>query len=452
MAGRMTESKKRIYGWWAFDWASQPYNTLLLTFIFAPYIAQVLGDGTRAQSLWGYSIGAAGLLIAIAAPILGKIADQTGRKLPFIWVFSAFYVIGAWGCWFAAPDGMQIWVVLILFALGLFGMECATIFTNALMPDLAPRAQMGRISGTGWALGYLGGLVAMILMLGFFSENAETGRTLFGLSPAFGLDAAAREGTRAVGPFTAIWYVIFMIPFFLWVREPHRPKPHSGPSLGQTMRQALPELARSLKSLRHHPSLLRYLLSSMFYRDALNGLYAFGGIYAAGVLGWSITDIGIFGILAIISGAVAAWIGGKWDDRFGPYQIIWWSVLCLTGLSLLIPFIGRDSLFGLALAESSNLPSLMFYLIGIGIGAAGGIVQSASRHMMLRQADPAAITEHFGLYALAGKATAFLAPFLIAVMTSLTNSQNWGVTPLIMLFLLGLWLLRGVNADPRQHE
>lgn len=96
MAGRMIESKKRIYGWWAFDWASQPYNTLLLTFIFAPYIAQVLGDGTRAQSLWGYSIGASGLLIAIAAPILGKIADQTGRKLLFIWVFSAFYVIGAW--------------------------------------------------------------------------------------------------------------------------------------------------------------------------------------------------------------------------------------------------------------------------------------------------------------------------------------------------------------------
>lgn len=448
----MIESKKRIFGWWAFDWASQPYNTLLLTFIFAPYLAEVLGDGSRAQAVWGYSVGAAGLVIAIAAPILGKIADQGGRKLPFIWVFSALYVMGAWGAWFATPEDMNLALVLILFALGLFGMECATIFTNALMPKLGPRAQMGRISGTGWALGYLGGLVAMILMLGFFAENAATGRTILGFAPAFGLDAEAREGTRAVGPFTALWFVIFMIPFFLWVKEPRAVHPSHAPRLGHAIRTALPALLASLKALRHRPSLLRYLLSSMFYRDALNGLYAFGGIYAAGVLGWSIMDIGIFGILAILSGAFAAWLGGKWDDRFGPFKTIWWSVLCLTVLSILIPFIGRDSLFGVALGEDTTLPNLLFYLIGIGIGAAGGVVQSASRHMMLRQADPDAITEHFGLYALAGKATAFLAPLLIAVMTSVTGSQNWGVSPLIVLFLLGLWLLRGVEANPEPRE
>ena len=438
--------RKRIWGWWAFDCASQPYNTLLLTFIFAPYVTEILADGSAAQTAWGYGVGGAGLLIALCAPILGAIADHSGRRMPFIWVFSAMYVIGSAGLWLAAPDSFNIVLVLCLFAIGLIGMEFATIFTNALLPSLGPAIQLGRISGSGWAVGYLGGLVSLLLMLAFFAENAETGLTLIGIDPLFGLDPSAREGTRAVGPLTAIWFIIFIIPFFLWVKEPRKP---DAMPISRAIKTALPNLSVSLKALPKNRSLFAYLGSSMFYRDALNGMYTFGGIYAAGVLGWSVVDVGTFAILAVLTGAVFAWLGGKADDRFGPKPMITFNVLLLTCVAIGIVFTSRESVFGIAVAEGSNIPDLTFYVLGALIGAGGGMLQSSSRHMLVRQADPAKMTESFGLYALAGKATSFVAPLLIGVTTQITGSQQLGVSPLIALFLIGLVLLLFVHPDPQ---
>ena len=443
----MTRSlRNRIWGWWAFDWASQPYNTLLLTFIFAPYITELLGDGSAAQTAWGYGVGGAGLLIALCAPILGSIADHSGRRMPFIWVFSAMYVFGAAGLWFATPDSFNIVLILCLFAVGLIGMEFATIFTNALLPNLGPAEQIGRISGSGWAIGYLGGLVSLIMMLTLFAENAETGLTLIGIDPIFGLDANAREGTRAVGPLTAIWFIVFIIPFFLWVKEPRMP---NALPIGAAIRTAMPNLAISLKKLPKNRSLFAYLGSSMFYRDALNGMYTFGGIYASGVLGWSVVEIGTFAILAVLTGAIFAWLGGKADDRFGPKPVITFNVLLLTAVAIGIVFTSRESVFGFAVAEGSTLPDTVFYILGALIGAGGGMLQSASRHMLVRQADQSKMTESFGLYALAGKATAFIAPLMIGVTTQITGSQQLGVSPLIVLFLIGLVMLFFVHPNPQ---
>ncbi|HKK96848.1 MAG TPA: MFS transporter, partial [Marivita sp.] len=278
--------RKRIWGWFFFDWASQPFNTLLITFIFAPYVSELVGDGTAAQSAWGFGIGAAGLVIAFFAPILGALADTGGNRLRWIWVFAAMYVVGAAGLWFAVPGDFNLFTILLFFAIGMIGMEFATTFTNSMLPDLGPREDIGRISGNGWAFGYLGGLIALLIMLGFFADNAETGRTLLGLEPAFGLDPDMREGTRAVGPVTAIWFAVFMIPFFLFVRDP---KSHPAPK--GAVKTALQDLRITLKRLPQNRSLFAYLGSSMFYRDALNGMYAFGGIYAAGVLGWSVQNV-----------------------------------------------------------------------------------------------------------------------------------------------------------------
>jgi len=440
----MASARKRIWGWFFFDWASQPYNTLILTFIFGPYVADLLGDGTKAQSAWGYGIAAAGLLIAISAPILGAIADRAGKRMPFIWVFSGMYVLGAYGLWWSDPADFSLTLILISFAIGLIGMEFATIFTNSMLPELGTREEIGGISGSGWAFGYLGGLLALVILLLFFAENADSGKTMLGISPVFGLDAAAREGTRAVGPFTAIWFVVFMVPFFLWVRDPRK---RGALTIRQAVGSALPELNQTLRSLPKTPSLLNYLISSMFYRDALNGMYVFGGIYAAGVLGWGTTDRGIFGIVAIITGALFAWLGGRADNKFGPKPVIMTCVLTLTGIALAVVFVSRESLFGIALAPGSILPDVAFYILGAGIGAAGGALQSASRTMMVRQARPDRMTEAFGLYALAGKATSFLAPFLIAVTTDLTNSQQMGISPLVALFLIGFVLLFLVKPD-----
>jgi UMF1 family MFS transporter len=320
-------------------------------------------------------------------------------------------------------------------------MEFATIFTNAMLPDLGPRRQLGRISGNGWALGYAGGVTALALMLLFLAEN-EAGKTLLGRAPLFGLDAETREGTRSVGPFTALWFAVFMIPFFMWVRE----KPHSGAER-LFLRDSLRGLARTLRALPSNTSLSAYLASSMFYRDALGGIYTFGGIYAVGVLGWSVVQVGIFGIIAAITGALFAWIGGFADRAFGPKPVLVVCISVLTVVAIVVVTISRSSVLWIPVNEVSELPDLVFTICGAFIGAAGGALGAASRTMMVHQANPARMTEAFGLYALAGKATSFLAPFSIALVTGITGSQSAGVIPLIFLFLLGLFLLLFVKTD-----
>ncbi len=450
----MTTPRKRIWGWYFFDWASQPYNTLLLTFIFGPYFAQVardfyIGEGlereaaaAQAQALWGLGLTIAGAAVAILAPILGAIADGSGRRMLWIWIFSVFYVVGALGLWTLTPDNPPLVQVVCLFALGFVGMEFATTFTNALLPGLAQDERIGSISGSGFAFGYCGGLLALILVLLFLAENGDTGRTLIGGAPLFGLDAEAREGTRMVGPFTALWYVVFMIPFFLWVKEPPRPA-----GMIRRTRDSLGALWLSVRGLGRRPSLAAYLGSSMFYRDALNGLYGFGGVYAVGVLGWSVTQVGVFGILGAITAAVASWLGGIADSRFGPRPVITASILILIAVSLLIVGMSRESLWGIALAPDGRLPDILFYVCGALIGGAGGTIQAASRTLMVRHTTPERAAESFGLFALSGKATSFLAPALIAAVTAATGSQQAGIAPLIALFLIGLVLLAWVKPD-----
>ncbi|WP_366874710.1 MFS transporter [uncultured Roseobacter sp.] len=448
----MISARKRIWGWYFFDWASQPYNTLLLTFIFGPYFAQtataaLVAEGmdvelakAQAQAYWGYGLTAAGISIAVLAPILGAVADSSGKRLPWVWFFSALYVIGAGGLWWTAPDDFSVIWALFFFGVGLIGMEFTTIFTNSYLPELHDDPnERGRISGSGWAFGYLGGVLALILMLALF-QAGDTGRTIAGLTPLFGLNVETGADTRIVGPLTALWFAVFMIPFFLYTRD--RVDPNATVfKLGAGVR----DLWRTLKNLPQHPSLLAYLGSSMFYRDALNGLYTFGGIYALGVLNWSITEIGVFGILAAISGAFFCWVGGRIDRRIGPKPVIVTCCVALILTSGLIISLTPTSVLGVTLSEGSSLPDIMFYVAGALIGAAGGVLQASSRNMMTHQADPHRMTEAFGLYALSGKATSFLAPALIALASDISGSQRLGITPVAGLFILGLILLAWVK-------
>lgn len=427
-----------------FDWANQPYNILLLTFIFAPYFTSfVAPDPVSGQAMWGWMLAISGILTAIFAPVLGAIADASGHKRWWILFWSALYVAGAWALWWAIPgaDSATILFVLVAFAIGMVGLEYGVLFTNSVLPTLGPRAQWGRISGTGWAIGYLGGLIALFIMLALLAEN-ETGTTLIGIEPILGLDAALREGTRAVGPFTALWYLVFVIPFFLWVKEP----PIARQAKGAVLR-GLRDLGASLRALPRRKSLFSYLGASMIYRDALNGIYAFGGIYAAGVLGWSIIQIGIFGILAAAVGAVGCWLGGKLDSRLGPKPVIMACIIALIAVCVVIVSTDRSMVLFQPVAAGSSLPDNVFYICGAAIGAAGGSLQAASRTMLVRQADPARMTEGFGLYALSGKVLSFVAPALVALATTATGSQRLGVTPLIGLFVLGLVLLIWVKSE-----
>ena len=451
-------ARKRIWGWWFFDWASQPYNTLLLTFCFGPYFAEVARTyfaargqdaelaAASAQAYWTGAQTVTGLIIAVLAPVLGILADSGGRKMPWIWLFSLMYVAGAFMIWWTLPDMPTLFAAVFWFSLGFIGMEMATNFTNAMMPGLATHDEMGKVSGTGFAFGYLGGVVALFVFLLFFAEDAKTGKTLIGLSPAFGLDPAAREGTRSVGPFTALWYIVFMIPFFLWVREPVR-------SAGARIGKGFAALGSAISGLKHRPSLLMFLLASMLYRDALNATYALGGAFASNVMGWTVIQSGTFGIIAAIAATVASWAGGRLDSSVGPKPVIAWALAALAATIIVMMNLSPTAFFGAPVAEGSSLPDMIFYGCGVVIGAAGGIAQAASRTLMVFHTSEADAAGDFGFYGLSGKATAFLAPALITGATLWLGSARLGIAPLLGLFLLGLVLLIWVKPNgERSHR
>lgn len=445
--------RKRIWGWYFFDWASQPYHTLLVTFVFGPFFAGIAAEhfmtsglteelaDARAQSMWSLCLTITGLTIGFGAPIMGALADTTGQRMPWIIGFSALLLVGATGLWWTNPDGSNLWWALVFFGIGFIGAEYALIFINAQLPSLGTQEEVGAISGSGFAFGYIGGLMSLAIMLVFFMEQ-PSGKTLVGLEPGFGLmNAEAKEGTRFVGPFTAAWYALFMIPYFLWVRDTGTARK------GRGMGDALRLLGKSVKNLRHRLSLSAYLGSSMFYRDGLNGLYGFGGTYARLVLNWDIVSIGIFGIMGGLAAAVFSWVGGKLDRRFGPKPVIILAILGLVLVCVTIVGMDREQIFGMALPEGSTLPDKIFFGCGVLIGGLGGVLQAASRSLMVRHTDPAAPTESFGLYGLSGRATAFIAPALIGIVTAATGSARLGVSPVIVLFLVGLILLRWVQAE-----
>lgn len=441
-------SRRGIWGWMLFDWAQQPFHTLIITFVFAPYFASAVApNAAEGQELWGLATGVGGLLIAFSSPILGAIADASGPRKPWIAVFAVIGILANMALWFAVPDMQHLWLVLVLVSLAVFGMEFAAVFNNAMMPGLVPREELGRLSGSAWGLGYLGGLVSLILVLGFMSASPETGRTLLGVEPIFGLDAAAREGDRAAGPLTGLWFLVFVIPMFLFTPDQPRREAVAG-----AVRDGLRQLMNTLKSLPSQRSYFSFLASSMLYRDALNALYAFGGIYAAGVLDWSITQIGLFGILANITGAIGAWAGGRMDQRFGPKFVVSISILVLSACCLLVISTTRSELLFVPLGTTdSSAPDIAFFIAGGFIGAAGGAIQAASRTLLVDQVPQERVTEAFGLYALSGKATTFIGPFAVAAATALFSSQLFdfsiedaqrlGVTPILLLFVLGLVLL-----------
>jgi len=433
---------KKVWGWMMYDWAAQPYNTLLITFIFAPYFTSaVVGDPVAGQSMWGVMTALVGVMLAVLGPTFGAIADTTGPRKPWLLLFSILYVVGAFGIWWAVPGMSSFTGILILFGIGMLGMELSQVFVNAMLPDMGAREDLGRISGNGWALGYVGGLILLFMMLLFLAENEE-GKTLLGNAPLFGLDTETRQGTRSVGPVTALWFIIFMIPFFLWVPDTKKKTKQVG-AIGT----AFKELWATIKRLPENVSFASYLLSSIFYRDALLGVYAFGGIYASGVLGWSVVQIGIFGIISGIAAAVFTYLGGFADKAYGPKRVIAVSVLVLIIVCVLIIGTSREQFFGVVLSETSTLPDRLFLICGAALGAAGGTLQSASRTMLVLQADEDRMTEAFGLYALAGRATAWMAPSLIALVTYLTQNQRLGISPVVVLFLIGLCLLFWVQTD-----
>lgn len=439
-----------VAGWVLFDCATQPVFTLITTFIFAPFFAARIADNpVEGQSLWGFATGTAGFAIAFLSPVLGAVADAAGRRKPWIAAFSLLILAGCALLWFAVPGaGYAVPLAMAAFAMATIGAEFATVFTNAMMPTLVPPSQLGRLSGTGWAVGYAGGLVSLALMLALFVASPETGRTLAGLVPVFGLDPATGEGDRASGPFSALWYLVFVLPLFLFTPDTPRLQP-----VAKAVSGGIATLKATIVHAAAQRNIFLYLLAHMIYADGLVGLFAFGGIYATGIFGWSTTEIGAFGILLTITGALGAFLGGRLDDRLGPKTVVLGALagLILAGTGILSTTSG-SILFGVAVAPPVPgdglfaAPAEQFYLLcGLVIGAVAGPLQAASRTLLIRVSPEDRITQFFGLYALAGKVTSFLCPMLVGAVTALAASQRAGMTVLLVFFVVGALLLMRVK-------
>lgn len=449
MAGRTYPPRAAVVSWIFFDWAAQPYFTLITTFVFAPYFAtSIAPTPAMGQSLWGFAMAAAGMAIALLSPVLGAIADASGRRKPWIAVFGAILVIGSSTMWIGKP-GDQAIIPLLLSALALasVGAEFATVFNNAMMPTLVPPERIGRLSGTGWATGYIGGIVSLIIVLGFLAANPETGKTLLGVTPLFGLDPVSHQGDRITGPLTALWFVVFVTPLFLFTPDYPAKRP-----VREALREGLSELRQSLAGLPKQKSLAAFLLANMIYTDGLVSLFAFGGIYAAGTFGWHTLQIGTFGIMLAIAGTFGAWLGGKLDDSLGPKRVIAGSMLILLLSLAAILMVDKDSVLFIKVAPPvpggplfSGAAERAYLVLGCLIGAAGGPLQAASRTMLIRLAPKDRIAQYFGLFALTGKVTSFVGPLLIGMITAATASQKAGMAVLVVFFVAGLGLLMRVK-------
>jgi len=438
-------SKKGIWGWMFFDWAAQPFFTVVTTFIFGPYVvSRMVDNSTDGQAAWAFAVGIAGLFIAVLSPILGSIADKTGPRKPWIGLFAVVKILSLFGLWYAAP-GSNIFWVLALFVLATIAAEFSIVFNDSMMPSLVSTKQVGRVSNVAWALGYTGGLIMLFFILLFLAADEGSGLTMLGSEPLFGLDPQHAEGDRATAPLAGIWYLIFILPMFFLTPD----LGERASSISAAVRNGIGELKETLIDARSKPGIFRFLISRMIYQDGVNALVALGGTFAAGMFGWKIMELGIFGILlnlvAIPCCLIAAWL----DPKLGSKKLVIISIILLIiatigiistgpGYSLFglitFPVEGGDGLF----ATSAEKAYIVF---GLLIGAAFGPVQASSRSYLARSVKPAESGRYFGLYAFAGRATSFLAPMTVAFVTFVTDSAALGMGALLIFFCLGLYLL-----------
>ena len=442
--GRPGVPKRGIYGWMMFDWAAQPFFTVVTTFIFGPYfVSRLSSDPVQAQAVWAYSAAAAGLVIAILSPVLGSIADQTGPRKTWIAFFASIKILCLCLLWYAAP-GSSLFIPALLFTIASIAAEFSIVFNDSMMPRLVSKEQVGRVSNIAWGLGYLGGIIVLIFIVGFLSASPETGKTLLGGAPLFGLDPAQAEADRLSGPIAGVWYLLFILPMFFFT-----PDATKGMPFKKAVTEGISELKETLGEVRQKPGIFKFLVSRMIYQDGVNGLLLLGGTFAATMFGWVTMEIGVYGIILNVVAIIGCLVASKLDQVFGSKRIVLFSIILLILATVGIVSTGPGyTLFGalqLPLDDSGGLfgtaAEKAYILYGLLIGVAFGPVQASSRSYMARSVTAEEAGRYFGIYALSGRATSFLAPFTVATVTALAGSARLGMAMLIVFFVLGLVIL-----------
>lgn len=444
-AGMPKTSRAGIFGWMMFDWAAQPFFTVVITFIFGPYfVSRLTDDPVHGQAMWGYTVTISGFVIAVLSPVLGSIADATGTRKPWIGFFAVIKIVSLAALWYAVPGSPLIYPFVFII-LASVAAEFSIVFNDSMMPRLVREDQVGRISNIAWGIGYLGGMIVLIAVVALMAGNPESGKTILGLDPIFGLDPATGDDARVTGPISALWYFIFVLPMFLFTPDGDR----TSVSAAAAVRTGLSELRVTLGEWRQRPAIFRFLVARMIFQDGVNGLLALGGTFAASMFAWQTVELGVYGIILNVVAIGGCLFASRLDARLGSKVIVVGSLICLTIATVGIVSTGPGfTLFGLLPLSSADSGGLFgtaaekaYIVFGLLVGIAFGPVQASSRSYLARSVSLEEAGRYFGLYALSGRATSFLAPASVATITLVSGSARLGMMALIAFLVIGLLIL-----------
>ncbi|MFN2435957.1 MAG: MFS transporter [Desulfotignum sp.] len=409
--------RRTVFGWVVFDFANSAYTTLVVTFVYSTYfVSTIAPDPVTGTALWSRGVTLTALCVAFLSPVLGALADQGGLRKPFLFVSTAVTVAGTAALFWIEP-GQVIWA-LVWFVVSNIAFELANVFYNAYLPDIATSRNIGRVSGVGWGVGYIGGLAAMGFVLVAFIQPEV---------PWFGVSTTGGTHIRAACLLVAVWFALFSIPLFLWVPGT-RPLVRSKKT--GIIKTGVADLKDTFRDIRRYRQIIRLLVARMIYNDGLVTIFAFGGIYAAGTFGFSFQEIMIFGIVLNVAAGTGALIMGVFDDRLGGKTTIQVSNGILA-LAVLMAVLAPDK--------------SMFWVAGILVGFFAGPNQSASRSLLGRFVPKDKENQFYGFFAFSGKLTAFLGPLFLGVLTQAFDSQRAGVAVVILFFVAGGLLLSRVD-------
>lgn len=437
-------TRRGLFGWMMFDWAAQPFFTVVITFVFGPYFAaRMASDPVAGQFAWSLTATIAGIVIAILSPVLGSIADATGNRKRWIGVFAIVKIVALTSLWWAEP-GSSVVSIGLLVILASIAAEFSIVFNDSQMPRLVSKDNVGTVSNIAWGLGYLGGMIALFIVLLLLAGSPSTGKTLLGIEPLFGLDPKAGEDARITGPFSAIWYLIFIMPMFLFT-----PDTATGLPIARAVRSGLSELRSTLGELRRRTGIVKFMVARMIYQDGVNGLLILGGAFAVGMFGWETTEIGLYGIILNVVAIFGCGVASVLDKRLGSKKVVSVTLVMLFVATLgfvstgpgftffgLVPLPADDSggLFGTA-AEK------VYILYGLLVGLAFGPVQASSRSWLARSVTPEEAGRFFGIYSFSGRATTFLATGLNTLLIMASGSPRLGMASMLLFFAAGLAIL-----------
>jgi UMF1 family MFS transporter len=412
--------RKAVWGWALYDFANSAYTTLIVTFIYAVYFTQEIApDGITGTALWSRGVTITAIAVALLSPVLGALADRGGLRRPLLLTTTGITIAGV--ALLALPGPGEVALALTIFVISNIAYELCGVFYNSYLPEIASPEKIGRVSGFGWALGYLGGLMAMAVALFVF---------ILPEVPPFGLDAETGEHVRATTVLVAIWFAVLSIPMFAWVREPARSEPR--PPLGQTVSEAMSQLRRTFSEIRRYGQIFRLLIARMVYNDGLVTIFAFGPIFAAETFGFTLTEVMYWGLALNVTAGLGAFAMGFLDDRLGGKRTLF---VTLVGL-----MIG-----GIWAVSADSKTSL--YLAGLWVGIFVGPNQAASRSLLGRFVPPSKETEFYGFFAFSGKAIAFMGPLLLGIVTEAFQSQRVGMATILIFFVIGGLILTTVDEE-----